>query len=121
MVEAFLKKNGFSYEVNSDNGNIDFRFEMKNYLFINNNDDVEYFQLIMPQIFDVTEDNRDMAMEAANKMNLNTKIAKACVIEGGVWLFFESALDSSPEIDDVMPRALRTLQYAFQQFYKALN
>lgn len=121
LVEEFLKKNGFFYEVDPDNGNITFKFEMKDFLLVNTNDDEEYFQLIMPQIYDVSEENREIAIEAANTVNLNTKIAKACILEDGVWLFFESALDYSPEIDIIMKRALRTLDYAAHQFYKALN
>jgi hypothetical protein len=121
LVKDFLRKQGFFFEENSENGNIDFKYEMKNFLFINNDEDEEYFQLIMPQIYAVTEDNRDMCIEAANKVNLNTKVVKACVLDNGVWLFIESILDYTPQIETVLPRALRILQYAYQQFYKAIG
>lgn len=121
LVKEFLSEEGFRYEVNEKNGNIDFKYEMKNYFYVNNDEDNEYFQLVMPNIFDVTEDNRDIALEAANKVNINTKVVKACVMEKGVWLFLETVLDHSPEMNTVIPRALRILQYAYNLFYKTIQ
>lgn len=121
MVLNFLKQQGFCPEIDSDNGNIIFKFQMATFLFVNNDEDEDFFQLVMPNIFDVTEDNREMALEAANKLNFGIKVVKACIINDGIWLFFESLLDKTPDVADILPRALQILQTARQQYYENIN
>ncbi len=120
MVLNFLRQQGFIPEVD-EGGNIDFKYQMASFVFINNDEDEEFFQLMMPCIFDVTDDNRDMVMEAANKVNRQIKVVKACVINDSVWLLFESLLDHSPEVSDIIPRALNILQGARRQFYEEMS
>ena len=75
----------------------------------------------MPQIYDVTEENRELVLEAANKTCLNIKVIKACVVDESVWIIFENLLDSSPEVKDILPRALSIMQAAQQEFYKNMS
>lgn len=117
-VLDFLKKQGFCPEVDSDNGNILFKYQMRTFLFINNDEDEEFFQLALPAIMDVTEDNRELVLEACNKTNFGIKVIKCCIPHDDVWVFFEILLDSSPEVQDIIPRALSILQGAQQQFYQ---
>lgn len=121
MVLNFLRQQGFCPEVDEEDGNILFKYQMANFLFINNDEDEEFFQLLMPGIYDVTDDNRDVVLEAANKVNHNIKVVKACVVNDSVWLFFENLLDHSPEVDDIIPRALSILQGARQHFYQEIS
>lgn len=121
MVMNFLRQQGFCPEVDEDNGNILFKYQMANFLFINNDEDEEFFQLLMPGIYDVTDDNRDVVLEAANKVNHSIKVVKACVINDSVWLFFENLLDHTPEVEDIIPRALAILQGARQHFYQEIS
>lgn len=121
MVLDFLRQQGFCPEVDEDNGNILFKYQMAGFLYMNNSDDQEFFQLIMPNICSVTEDNREMILEAANSINGGIKVVKACVLEDSVWLLFENFLDSSPDVSDILPRALNALQGARQEFYKQLS
>lgn len=121
MVLDFLRKQGFCPEVDENNGNILFKYQMAGFLYINNDEDKEFFQLIMPNICDVTEENRELILEAANSNNQGIKVVKTCVFNDSVWLFFENFLDSSPDISDILPRALNALQGARQEFYKLLS
>ena len=50
MVLDFLRKQGFCPEVDENNGNILFKYQMAGFLYINNDEDQEFFQLIMPNI-----------------------------------------------------------------------
>lgn len=120
-VLEFLRSQGFCPEVDSDNGNIVFKYQMLTFLFINNDEDSDFFQLIMPNIYDVTDDNRDIVLEAVNKTNLSLKVAKAAVLDDSVYLFFEILLDQSPEVKDIIPRALGILQGTRQTFYENVN
>ncbi len=121
MVLDFLRKQGFCPEVDSDNGNIMFKYQMGGFLFVNNDEDEEFFQLIMPAICDVTEDNREMMLEIANKVNTSIKVVKVAVLGDEVWLFFESILDNSPEVGGIIARGLGILQNARQAFYKHMR
>lgn len=120
-VLEFLSEQGFRPSVDNDNGNIHFRYEMRSFIFVNNDDDETFFQLVMPGIFDVTSDNRDIALEAANKVNRTTKVAKAVVFDEGVALFYEIILDENPEVGSVLSRGLGILNYARQKFFEGIN
>ncbi len=120
MVLQFLQQQGFCPE-QQENGNIVFRFEMKTFLFINNDSDEQFFQLALPGIYDVNEENRELVLEACNKTNFNIKVAKACLWDDTVWVFFENLMDQSPEVSSIIPRALGILKHAQQSFYEALQ
>lgn len=120
-VFEFLKQQGFCPEIDPNNGNIVFKYQMRTYIYINNDEDDTFFQLALPGIFDVTEDNREMALEACNKTSLGMKVIKCCIPNNSVWILFDNLFDSSPEIMDIFPRALNILQAAQQHFYENMN
>lgn len=119
-VLEFLKTQGFCPEVD-EHGGIIFKYQMATFLFINNDEDEEFFQLAMPHIYQVTDDNRDIVLEAANKTNTSMKVTKISVLGDSVWAFFEILLDQSPDVKDIIPRALNILMGARQTLYENLN
>ena len=119
-VLEFLRTQGFCPEVD-EHGSIIFKYQMVTFLFVNNDEDESFFQLAMPYIYDVTEDNREIVLEATNKTTGDIKVAKVYVIENNVWAFFEILLDQSPEVDEIIPRALNILMAARQAFYENLS
>ena len=122
MVLDFLRKEGFCPEVDPDNGNIVFKYQMMTFIFLNNDEeDDEFFQLCMPNIYDVTDDNREMVLEAMNVINRKLKVMKTTIINDGVWLFFENLLDQTPDVSTIIPRALMILQGGRQQFYQEVE
>ena len=105
-----------------DRGNIEFKFQMRNFLFFVNDEDEQFFQLTMPSIFEVTDDNRMAALEAMNQINDTTKVIKLTVTKSGyVWESTEIMLDSTPELDDIFPRLLSILLNTRQQFYDLME
>ena len=120
MVLDFLRKEGFCPDV-QDNGDVVFKYQMSLFLYVNNSEDEEFFQLVMPAICDVTEDNREIMLEAVNKLNFNMKVVKATIYNDEVWLFFENILDNSPEVGDIIRRALSTLQGARHKFHEIIS
>ena len=121
MVLNFLRQQGFCPEVDEKNGNIYFKYQMTSFLYVNNKNDNDFFQLIMPHICDVNEDNRGVLLEAANAINQEFKVVKVSLFDDSVWLFFENFLDSSPDVSDILPRALNALQGARQDFYSKIR
>jgi hypothetical protein len=120
-VMEFLKQQGFCPEIDPENGNIIFKYQMRTYIFINNDEDESFFQLALPGIVNVTEENRELVLEACNKTNFNMKVVKCCIPHDDVWVFFENLLDSSPEVSDIIPRALAILQRAQIEFYQNMQ
>lgn len=119
-VLQFLKEQGFCPKVDAD-GDIFFKCQMRVFLFKNHDEDEEYFQLALPGIYDVTEDNRDVVLEATNRVTSMMKVAKTIVTNDSVWVLFEILLDSTPEVSDIIPRALAILVGAQEEFYKQIR
>lgn len=121
MVMNFLKEQGFCPKVDEDNGNIIFKYQMCTFIFFNNDEDEEFFQLAFPGVFDITEENRELAIEAANKVNSSVKVAKVIIPGDNAWILFETILDQSPEVGSIIERALGILIHARQSFYEELR
>ena len=120
MVMNFLKEQGFCPQVD-EKGSIIFKYQMSTFIFMNNDEDEEFFQLAFPGIFDVTEDNRELVLEAANKVNCRLKVAKVIIPNNDVWVLFEIILDQSPEVGSIIERGLNILMHAREAFYEALQ
>ena len=114
MMMEDLQKEGFMPK--RESFGIAFRYQMKNYLFFDNDEDPSFFQLVMPGILDVTDANRDRVYRAMDAMNGSVKVAKASTFNNEVWLFAELLIDSTPELGDIVPRALGILQHAYKVF-----
>ena len=104
---------------------IAFKKEGINFLYFKDDDDEQYFRLMMPAIFVVTEDNEDMIMRV-----MNIKVVKLYTMgmedekgqtETSVWVAFEILADSTPELNDIVPRAISLLQGARIAFLAKLE
>ena len=109
---------------------IAFKKEGINFLYFKDEDDEQYFRLMMPAIFVVTEDNEDMIMRAMNDVNGSIKVVKLYTMEmedeqgnkeTSVWVAFEILADTTPELGDIVPRAISLLQGARIAFLAKLE
>jgi len=127
MIE-YLSEEGF--RPHETEFGIAFKSEGINYLYFKDPDDEQYFRLMMPAIFEVTEDNEDMILHAMNDVNSNIKVIKLYTMElegednkkeTSVWVAFEILADSTPELSDIVPRAINLLQGARIAFLSRLE
>ena len=116
MMKEYLQSEG--YMPNDESFGISFRHQMKNYLFIDNDEDSSFFQLVMPGIIDVNDENRTRVYRAMDTTNASVKVAKASIFNDQVWISFEIMIDSTPVLGDIVPRALGILQHAYDVFGK---
>ena len=109
---------------------IAFKSEGFNFLYLKDEDDEQYFRLMMPAIFEVTEDNEDTIMRVMNDVNGNIKVIKLYTMdiddeegktERSVWAAFEILADTTPELKDFVPRAMALLQGARVAFLSKLE
>ena len=120
LMKEFLSSQGFRYE-QSEDGNLFFKYQMRNFIYFANDEDQGFFHMAMPAIFDVTEDNREGILEVTNRITSSLKVAKAIVADNEVWLSTELLLDSTPVYDDIVPRVLDILIGAQQEFYNQIS
>ena len=109
---------------------IAFKKEGFNFLYFKDEEDEQYFRLMMPAIFVVTEDNEEMIMRAMNDVNGSIKVVKLYTMEmedeeskkeTSVWAAFEILADTTPELGDIVPRAINLLQGARIAFLSRLE
>lgn len=119
-VFEYLKEQGFCPKIDDD-GDIIFKYQMCNFCLIGDDDDENFFGLVLPEIFEVTDDNRIAVLEAVNELNRKIKVVKAYIPKDSVWLSTEIPLDSNPEFDDFVPRVLRTMLHTYIRFYELIE
>ena len=109
---------------------IAFKSEGFNFLYLKDEDDDQYFRLMMPAIFEVTEDNEDTIMRVTNEVNGNIKVVKLYTMntededgktDTSVWVGFEILADTTPELNDIVPRALTLMRAARDTFFAKLE
>lgn len=120
MVFEYLKNQGLMPKIDEDN-DIIFKYQMRTFIYFNNDDDEQFFRLALPGIFDVTDENRVTVLEAMNEVNKRMKVAKAYIPRDDVWVATEIMMDSTPLLDDMVPRLLNILLGARQEFYDQIG
>ena len=128
LMIDFLAEEGF--RPHETEFGIAFKMEGINYLYFNDPEDEQYFRLMMPAIFEVTEDNEETIMRVMNDVNGNIKVVKLYTMEmededgkkdTSVWVAFEILADTTPELGDIVPRAINLLQGARIAFLSRLE
>ena len=101
---------------------IEFKCEGYAYLMLYDEDDDQYFRLMMPNIFEVTDENRGIVLYALNDVNTKIKVVKAYTpVPHAVWIGFEVLVDSTPVLADIVPRGLSMLRAALKAFYEVIE
>lgn len=120
LMMQYLHEEGFCPKENEYG--LDFKCEGRSFVFFYDSEDDQYFRLMMPNIFEVTDENREAVMYALNETNATVKVVKAYTpIPQAVWAGFEVLVDSTPVLSDLVPRGLNMLRTAQQTFYEALQ
>ena len=109
---------------------IAFKNEGFNFLYFKDEDDEQYFRLMMPAIFEVTEDNEETILRAMNDVNSSIKVVKLYTMDlededgkkdTSVWAAFEILADTTPELTDIVPRSIALLLGARIAFLSRLE
>lgn len=120
LVFDYLRHQGLMPEYN-ENGNIRFKYQMLVFIFFTDDNDRAFFNLTLPNIYEVTDDNRLAVFEAINQVNENTKVVKLTISGNHVWCAAEIMIDTTPELDDLVPRLLGILMTSREKFYKYIG
>lgn len=128
LMIDFLAEEGF--RPHETEFGIAFKVEGFNFLYFKDEEDEQYLRLMMPAIFQVTEDNEDTILRAMNDVNGSIKVVKLYTMDmesekgekdTSVWVAFEILADTTPELKDIVPRAINLLQGARLAFLAKLE
>ena len=128
LMMEFLAEEGF--RPHETPFGIAFKSEGINFLYFKDEDDEQYFRLMMPAIFVVTEDNEETVLSVMNDVNGTIKVVKLYTMEmedeegkkdTSVWVAFEILADTTPELVDIVPRAIALLRSARITFLAKLE
>ena len=116
----YLREEGFCPK--EEEFGLAFKCEGLNFIFFYDEEDDQYFRLMMPGIFDVTEENFPAVLLAMNKVNSELKVVKAYTpVPDAVWIGFEVIVDTTPVFADFVPRGISMLRAAQRKFYEAIQ
>lgn len=119
-LEEYLKKEGFVPE--KTEFGLQFKFETLDFVSFRDDQDELFLNLFFPQIFDVTDENRQDVLSALDKANAEVKVAKASVRFGNaVWVGVEMLLSENFDLGDIVPRSLNMMIYYRDVFYRAFS
>lgn len=121
IYEQWLTQNGLIHNIDED-GDLHFKYQMCNFYIINPKQDTQYLQILLPNIWSFDSDEeRIMAMQVANELNMNCKVLKVFVTQRDTILSAEMLIDQTPDVEDFMERLLDILIQGRQLFFQEMN
>lgn len=85
-------------------------------------DDDKFLRIAIPQLFEVTDENRIAVLEAMHETSLLLKYAKVSIMfESAVWALYEHHLVTSKGIEDLLEHVVQVLHATAMVFYKKIN
>ncbi len=121
LIEEQLQKLGFETRKIEDVGYI-FNYNELNYLYMPDENDENFLRISVPQIYDVTDENRLGILNVVQDTNCAMKYIKAIVIgSDSVWLFYEYRLFSNEQLGDILEHMISALHAAYMIFQQKVN
>lgn len=114
-----LAELGFDLEEVTGTGYL-FRFEELTFLYLPDEDD-NTLRFAVPNIYDVTEENRIYVLEVMNATNLMIKYSKACIYDDNVWVFYEIRLFGDGDLEEMIEHSLLLLQATVGLFHRKVE
>lgn len=112
---------GFEPTLVGDIGYV-FNYEEVNFLYMPDDDDDKFLRIAIPQMFEVTDENRIAVLEAMHETSLLLKYAKVNIMfESAVWALYEHRLVTSKGIEDLLEHVIQVLHATAMVFYKKIN
>ena len=116
MYLDFLSEEGYRPHV-GDNGLVDFKSEGMNYFVLFDEDDEQFFRVVVPNFWSIdNEEVRSKARIAADDSTASTKAAKVFTVADNVWAAYEAFYSSPEHFRAIFSRALSVLKTSVQNF-----
>lgn len=119
LILAKIVELGFSIEEAGDFGYV-FKFEELTILYMPD-DDENFLRFAVPNIYDVTDENKRFVLEVVNDTNMSIKYSKTCVYGDSVWVFYEYRLFGEDNLEDIIEHSMLLLQASYFLFHRKLE
>ena len=119
LILAKIEELGFSIEEAGDFGYV-FKFEELTILYMPD-DDENFLRFAVPNIYDVTDENKRFVLEVVNDTNMSIKYSKTCVYGDSVWVFYEYRLFGDYNLEDIIEHSMLLLQASYFLFHRKLE
>ena len=119
LILAKIEELGFSIEEAGDFGYV-FKFEELTILYMPD-DDENFLRFAVPNIYDVTDENKRFVLEVVNDTNMSIKYSKTCVYGDSVWVFYEYRLLGEDNLEDIIEHSMLLLQASYFLFHRKLE
>lgn len=119
LILKKLESLGFSV-VNAHEFGYVFKYEELTLLYLPD-DDENFLRFALPNIFDVTTENRPFVLEVANDTNMTIKYSKTCVFGESVWVFYEYRLFGNDNIEAIIEHGILLLQATEGLFHRKVE
>lgn len=119
LILAKIEELGFSIEEAGDFGYV-FKFEELTILYMPD-DDENFLRFAVPNIYDVTDENKRFVLEVVNDTNMSIKYSKTCVYGDSVWVFYEYRLFGDDNLEDIIEHSMLLLQASYFLFHRKLD
>ena len=91
ILEAF-RELGFVMEQIEDSDHYKFEFEGHNYIWMYNEDDESFLNIVLPSLLPITEEGAIGFYQLMDNINSTVKYVKAYKLNDALWLFYEREL-----------------------------
>ncbi len=119
LVLSKIEELGFSIEEAGDFGYV-FKYEELTILYMPD-DDEDFLRFAVPNIYDVTDENKPFVLEVVNDTNMAIKYSKTCVYGDNVWIFYEYRLFGEDHLEEILEHSMLLLQASYFLFHRKLE
>lgn len=117
----YLSEEGYQPKVDED-GDVQFKREGFTYFISVNEDDPEFFGVMLPNIWEIESDEERLyALFACNEATANTKVAKAQVVGDNVWISAEVFVEKPEDFSKIMHRAFSSMDSALEKYVDTMK
>ena len=78
LIMSTLEKMGYNPEIDGD-GDIKFHYQMKALYVLTGDDEESYLSILLPQFYEIENDNEMLALAVCNKMTREMKLLKVYI------------------------------------------
>lgn len=121
LFMGFLAAEGYRPEIDSD-GDVVFKREGKSYFIAVREDDPEFFQIVMPNIWEIENGTeRAQVLVAADHSNSLSKVAKVHTLRDNVWVSIELLLNEPEDFKPVFNRSMSAIDNGVANFVEKMR
>lgn len=120
-VIEILYQLGFQPELVDENFGYRFEYEGLTILYAPEGEDSHTLYMMVPNIFDVTDENRTAVMAAMVRLAGKMKFVQPVLASESVWLNYQHYLGEGEPTVDLMEHMVRVLAVSRMQFHKIIS